>query len=245
MIPVLTDELPKPFTIIPEGNIVTFGETVEMVRASHREHGPVLQAYADTWYRSGHTWAMVHFLGHSVMKSPNDLWMYQDLFWRLRPQTVIETGTYTGGSALWFSCLMDWYGLPESSKVYTIDIEEKAKRVTAWHPRIEFLEKTSSLDPRVRDRVAPKIVYPLLLVLDADHTEAFVRQEMDVWSPLVRPGDYMIVEDTNVDWPGVDGGARMGVSSFLDDHPGAWEQDLCCERFLHTCHPGGWLKRIA
>ena len=50
---------------------------------------------------------LTHYLGIGLMKCPNDLWVYQDIITRLRPKTILEMGTFAGGSALWFAHLMD------------------------------------------------------------------------------------------------------------------------------------------
>ena len=36
-----------------------------------------------------------------------------------------------------------------------------------------------------------------------------------------------------------------GIEDYLAKHPGEFVQDVLCERWLLTMHPGGWLKRVA
>ena len=39
------------------------------------------------------------WLGTLTLKNPLDLWVYQEIMFETRPDLVIETGTYRGGSA--------------------------------------------------------------------------------------------------------------------------------------------------
>jgi cephalosporin hydroxylase len=45
------------------------------------------------------------WLGTQVLKNPFDLWIYQELLARTRPDVIIETGTFAGGSALYLAFL--------------------------------------------------------------------------------------------------------------------------------------------
>src|SRR5215210_170413 len=42
------------------------------------------------------------YAGLPLAKFPEDLRAYEELLWEMRADTVIEIGTYAGGSALWF-----------------------------------------------------------------------------------------------------------------------------------------------
>ncbi len=231
----------KPLTIVETG-ATTIEAMGDAVRKTLHEHGPLLQQYHDVWYNAPHTWHYTRFLGVGMMKSPNDLWAYQDLLTEHRPKTVIETGTYTGASALWFAFLMDMLNI-EGGKVYTIDFEDRRK---CDHPRITFLGADST-DPHVASALAEQIEYPLLVSLDADHSAAHVKKELELYAPLCRVRDWLVVEDTNVAWTGDDGdpGARGGLQNYVLAHPGEWRQDPLCERYLLSMNPGGWLQRMA
>ena len=55
------------------------------------------------------------------MKGPLDIILFQQLFWHLKPRTVIELGTYNGTCALWLSDTMRLIASP--CRVYTMDID--------------------------------------------------------------------------------------------------------------------------
>ena len=52
---------------------------------------------------------------------PLDIIVFQQLFWQLKPRTVIELGTYHGTCALWLSEIMKLISSP--CRVYTMDID--------------------------------------------------------------------------------------------------------------------------
>jgi cephalosporin hydroxylase len=54
-----------------------------------------------------------------VWKSPLDLWIYEEIIYRTKPDVLIEAGTYKGGSALYFASIFQLMG---NGRVITIDI---------------------------------------------------------------------------------------------------------------------------
>jgi cephalosporin hydroxylase len=84
-----------------------------------------------------------------------------------------------------------------------------------------------------------------MVILDSDHTEPHVRRELELYSPLVTPGSYLVVEDTNVNghpvFPDFGPGPMEAVVDFLastDD----FEVDPDMERHLMSFNPNGWLR---
>lgn len=211
---------------------LSFGEA-RRVRRFH-------ELYYNRWARGADTINLSWF-GYHLLKCPLDLWMYQELIVKTRPDFVIETGTFGGGSALYFAMLFDHL---EHGYVITIDIENKPE----WpvHPRITYVTG-SSVDPqitaRVRDEVGDRRA---MVVLDSDHSVDHVYQELLAYSPLVKSGDYLIVEDTNVNKhpvvPDFGPGPMEAVERFLSEN-NDFGVDERCERFLMTLQPRGYLRR--
>ena len=112
-----------------------------------------------------------------------------------RPELIVETGTYRGGSAFFLASICDLLGAGE---IVSIDIEPVRDDYPA-HPRITYLGGRSSTDPDVvatiRERAEGRRT---LVVLDSDHSQAHVEAELAEYASLVPVGGYVIVEDSNI-----------------------------------------------
>lgn len=188
--------------------------------------------------RENNTW-----LGVKTWKCPLDLWVYQELLYRVRPDVVVETGTYKGGSAYFMAGIFD---LMSHGRVLTIDVDEDGDRPE--HERIDYLTG-SSVDPAVLARVRQEVAgtETVLVILDSDHRRDHVLAELREYSRIVTPGSYLIVEDTNINGHPVRAeygpGPREAVEIFLaDTHD--FVPDATCEKFLLTWNGGGYLRRV-
>ena len=85
-----------------------------------------------------------------------------------------------------------------------------------------------------------------MVVLDSDHSAAHVKAELDLYSPLVTSGCYLIVEDTNVNghpvYPLHGPGPMEALDQFLPAHP-EFEVDASREKYMLTFNPRGYLRR--
>ena len=63
-------------------------------------------------------WRDAAWLGTPALKCPFDLWVYQEIIHELRPDLIIETGTYRGGSGLFMASICD---LIDHGRLITID----------------------------------------------------------------------------------------------------------------------------
>ena len=230
---------PKPTTIVLPPALISFEDMEARVKATREQHDKTLQDFHKVWYESGHTWVWTSFLGVGMMKNPMDLWVYQELITKIRPKTILETGTFAGGSALWFAVLMDALDITDG-RVITVDLDAHRR---CQHDRIPFVAGDST-NPALAAALMAELEHPLLISLDADHSAAHVRKELELYAPAVQVGEYLVVEDTNISWDD-EPGARGGLESYLRAHEGEFRQDVLCEHFLLTMHPGAWLQRIA
>ncbi len=221
--------------------------------AGLRAHQDLIYQFANAWYQSPYTFRCTRFLGHLVCKIPFDLHVYHDLFCQYRFKTVIETGTAHGGSALWYATMMDLLKI-EGGRVLTIDIQgEDASEPRPIHPRITYL-LGDTVEPQTVD-VARDFLEdnggPLLVNLDSDHTAPHVLRELELYAPMVKPNDWLVVEDTNgapvvKDENGQSvavEGPFAAVMEYLAKHPGEFLRDVVCERYWLTMNPHGWLQR--
>ena len=183
------------------------------------------------------------WMGRKIEKNPLDLWVYQEIVYAIRPDWIVETGSFHGGSALYLAHLCDIIG---GGRVVSIDVKRYER---PEHPRIAWLNGGST-DREVIESVE-RIVgndpgTRVMAILDSDHAAPHVLAEMQAYGPLVSKGCYMIVEDTSINGhptrPDFGPGPAEAVEAFLRDHP-EFEPDRSCERFLFTDHPGGYLRR--
>ncbi|MFI5202583.1 MAG: CmcI family methyltransferase [Candidatus Kapaibacterium sp.] len=191
---------------------------------------------------AGKTWSDTWWQGIQVLKCPLDLWIYQEIIFRTKPDLIIETGTYKGGAAHFLASMCDLNGLGE---VVTIDIEEYPDRPS--HPGITYFHGSSTdegIIQAVRERVAGK--HSILVILDSDHSMVHVRREMELYAPLVTPGNYLIVEDTNINGnpvlPESGPGPKEAIHDFLQSHT-EFVIDRSMEKLLMTFNLGGYLQK--
>jgi cephalosporin hydroxylase len=191
--------------------------------------------------RREQTWGNTFWLGHRVLKCPLDLWCYQEILHDVRPELIIETGTYQGGSALFLASICDLLG---QGTVLTIDLDQREDRPR--HPRITYLTGSSTSDAILRQvRRRAKGTSRVLVILDSGHAKDHVLSEMDAYAPLVTPGSYLVVEDTNLNGHPVESdhgpGPAEAVAEFLEQND-AFARDERREKFLLTFNPGGYLE---
>ena len=210
------------------------------------EERAIVDAFHELYYRRGHTGGeatiSLSWLGRLALKCPMDLWIYQELLSRHRPEFVVETGAFMGGSALFLATVLDQIG---AGQVISIDIREDAARPP--HPRIEYLVG-SSVEPAIVNAVRTRVAgRRAMVVLDSDHSAGHVRAEIEAYKDLVHIGDYLIVEDTNVNGHPVlsefGPGPAEAVEGFLAANA-EFAVDRRCERFMMTLNPGGYLRRV-
>lgn len=185
-------------------------------------------------------WGKTFWLGRLVCKCPLDLWIYQEILFRTRPDVIVETGTFHGGSALYLASLCDLIG---NGRIVTIDLRQWGTKFE--HPRIQFL-RGSSTAPEVIDQVRAEITdaESVMVILDSDHDKDHVLSELEAYGPMVTEDCYLIVEDTTAGMmlPGYPGPAEA-IEEFLQSN-GSFVVDRDCEKFLMTFNPGGYLRRV-
>jgi cephalosporin hydroxylase len=213
-------------------------------RAHARLRRLVIDQFAMLYYgRSSSTWQNTYWLGTRILKAPTDLWVYQEILHELRPDLIIETGTRFGGSARYLASVCD---LLDHGHVVTVDIERRDD--LPEHPRVEYMT-ASSVDPvLIADLTArAHSASRVLVILDSDHSRQHVLDELNSYAPLVTPGSYMIVEDTNVNGHPVSRRHGPGPMEAVDEFlatDGRFEIDASREKFLLTFNPRGYLRRL-
>lgn len=187
---------------------------------------------------------LAFWLGVRTLKCPLDMWVYQEILWRTRPDVIVECGVYEGGSTLYLASVCDMIG---KGRVIGCDIDMAPVGETVRsHPRIKLLDGNST-DPAIVEQVRDLCTgQRTMVILDSEHSETHVTRELEAYAPLVSPGCYLIVEDTCVNghplYPSHGPGPYEAVEKFLATNSG-WSVDRECERFLVTFNPSGYLLR--
>ena len=222
-------------------NYVRRALTSVRFRSDRRLDRAAIARAHDVLYESD-AWTEARWLGAQALKNPLDLWVYQEILVETRPELVIETGTYRGGSALYFASLCDLLG---GGEVVSIDIEPVRDDYPS-HSRITFLGGRSSTDPALVAEVSERAAgRRALVILDSDHSQSHVARELAAYAQLVPVGCYLIVEDSNIGRIREDlmPGPLEAIEAFLASTD-EFEIDREREKFLITFNPSGYLRRV-
>jgi cephalosporin hydroxylase len=224
------------------------------------------EAISLQWLRIGWSLRCYHnysWFGSPILQLPEDLVRLQEVIYRIRPDVIVETGVFRGGSVLFHASLCQALG---KGRVIGIDreIPPDARRAVESHflaPRVTLLEG-DSISAAVAGRVF-SLVQPgesVLVILDSCHTKQHVRCELEMYSRLVTAGSYIIAADGIMkdlaDVPG-------GQPEWIQDNPLAAAVEFAREHpeFVQqqpewpvrdseltenvTYWPGAWLRRLA
>jgi cephalosporin hydroxylase len=221
-------------------------ERVPMTTDSKRRNSRAVQAIVDQfhklYYDDNRTWHRTRWLGVKALKCPFDMWTYQEILFEIRPRLIVETGTAYGGSALFMAQICDTI---EHGEIVSVDLSPKPD--LPQHPRVTYITG-SSTDPVILDKVRGMLPAdePVIVILDSDHSEAHVYNELQAYADMVTSGSYLIVEDTNVNGHPVHlahgPGPMEALDRFLAERDD-FVMDRSRERHHLTLNPRGYLRR--
>jgi cephalosporin hydroxylase len=175
---------------------------------------------------SKHEWAdavqQSTFLGVKTLKNPVDAWIYQEIIVETKPDIIIETGSFLGGSALYLASICELIG---HGKVYSIEFSKDRYEdcLKIRHPRLKFILGDSlNVELPIKDE-------KVMVILDSDHSAEHIEKEIQRFKNIVSSGQYLIVEDTFWDNP------ELNIDGF--------EIDKTRERFGMSHNPNGFLRK--
>lgn len=200
----------------------------------------LIKDFNNLYYNMGvQTWGLMRWRGVSLLKPPTDMWTYQELIYEIKPDLIIETGSYRGGSALFMRDILNM--VHPQGRIISIDIDDKSIDEKAKVPGIEFYKGSSVADETliyVKSLIAAYKCERVIVILDSDHSEEHVSRELDLYASLVTVGSILVVEDTS---PQVnDPGPLRAVQSW-ELRQKCFKKNLMCEKFmLSFCRDGFW-----
>jgi cephalosporin hydroxylase len=186
-------------------------------------------------------WRRASWLGAKTGKAPTDLFAYQELVTRLRPDWIVETGGGPGGRSLFLASVCEALG---HGTVLSVGPPSDDRPT---HPRIVAVTGVAH-EPEVGEQVAARVGDgTALVVLGSRGSRQRVLREFELYAPLVPIGSYVIIEDTIVNghpvWPGFGSGPMEAVKSIVNERAG-FASDHELERYGLTFNPSGYLKRV-
>jgi len=153
--------------------------------------------------------SLMHWRGAPLMKNVFDFAIYPALIAELRPRTVFEIGSGSGASAAWIADHLTLCGA--EARIHSVDLIKARME----HPLVTFhhgdcANPESLFEPQLL-RSAP---HPWLVIEDAHHNVDAVLEHMH---QFLLPGDYLVVEDSDV--------KQQSLGKFNEAHPGDYLVD--------------------
>ena len=201
-----------------------------------------------------------HFdwLGRPIIQYPQDVLAVQEIIWRVQPDLIVETGIAHGGSAIFSASILELLGGDGRVVAVDVDIRRANRREIEAHPmsrRITLIEG-SSIDEAIAAEVRRHAEGRrcILVLLDSNHTHDHVLRELELYSPLVGPGSYVVVFDTIIEdlpdgssadrpW-GRGNNPKTAVREFLRRNDRFEIDREIQDKLLLTVAPDGYLKCV-
>jgi len=199
------------------------------------------------------------WMGRPIIQYPQDVVAVQEIIWRTKPDLIVETGIAHGGSVLFSASMLELLG--GSGRVVAVDIDIRAhnrKEIEA-HPmckRVTMIEGSSVDEATAAEvRRLAQGCSNVLVMLDSNHTHEHVLRELELYSPLVTKGNYLIVFDTIVEdmppgsypdrpWD-VGNNPKTAVREFLQKNKRFEIDRDVLDKLVLTVAPDGYLRCVA
>ncbi len=211
--------------------------------------------FQDSWtheYTNHFSW-----LGLPIIQLPQDIVALQEIIWKIKPDLIVETGVARGGSVIFHASLLSMIGKGEVIGI-DIDIRDKNRKAIEKHPLSKkiTLMQGSSISKKIVNQVykIAKNKKKILVFLDSHHTHNHVLKELELYSPLVKNGSYVVVFDTIVEdlpknfvknrpW-NVGNNPKTAVYEFLKYNKRFKIDKNLENKLVLTSNPDGFLKCI-
>ncbi len=150
-----------------------------------------INTYSETIKSS--KWNKHKWKGLTLMKDPMTLSIYMMMIQDIKPKTILEFGTYDGGSALWMEDTIKSLSL--ECDIHTFDInQDRVKLPNNSKIKFHMLDNNKINAFINQNRVLfEDMESPILMIEDSHVNAAGVIRSLD---PFLESGDYLVIEDT-------------------------------------------------
>lgn len=231
-------------------------EFIQKMRADE-----TMKQTAASWFQQSfaHEYSY-HFrwMGLPIIQYPQDIVAMQEIIWQVQPDLIIETGVARGGSVVFYASMIKMMELEGHVIGIDIDIRQHNRAAIEAHPMFPYITliEGSSTETGVVEQVCKLAIgkQRVLIALDSLHTHDHVLQELELYSPLVTPGSYLVVFDTVVEhlpisasenrpW-GPGNNPLTAVQTFLKTTDEFEIDRTISDKLQITVAPDGYLKRV-
>ena len=199
-----------------------------------------------------------NWFGLPIIQMPEDIVKVQEIIFEYKPDVIIETGIAWGGSLLLYASVLKALG---KGRVIGIDLKlpDSNREAILKSPFSELIDlvEGSSVDLGVMNKVKESIAadQKIMLILDSHHTYQHVIEELNLWSPMIKSGGYILVCDTIVetidspedrvrDW-GKGNNPMTALDEFLENNSRFVMDQRFNDKALVSFHPHGVLRAIS
>ena len=125
-----------------------------------------------------------------IQQDKEEFWQLMEYLIELKPQKILEIGNACGGTTLFWQAL--------APEVYSLDIKPLEGHIPGnYFPNVTFIVGDAHKQETLEEA---KVFAPYdFLFIDGDHCTEGVKQDYEMYSPLVRSGGIVGFHDYNHD----------------------------------------------
>ena len=187
------------------------------------------------------------YKNRSLIKNPFDLALYLKLLQQVRPRTIIEIGSFEGGSAYWLSDQCTALGF--NTQVISLDINPPVTLEDSLNEKVKFLYGD------IYDLFAGDLVReilncarPFLFIEDGPHDYEGCTKALQFFDYFAQSGEYIIIEDgilKDLKYRKYKNGPNRAINNFLKSNNSYCIDRSYCDYFGYnvTWNTNGYIVK--
>lgn len=189
------------FTIDTEKQLLSIEEDQQAIKQINLYSDEAFAIISQHWIKIG--WNQKYpytfsWMGRPIIQLPEDMIRYQEVFFQVKPDVILETGIAHGGSLMYSASLCKTIGKGRVIGV-DIDIRPPNRKAIEEHDLFPYITliQGSSIDPAIVEQVK-SLIKPeekVLVMLDSNHSKRHVLAELEAYHSIVSKGSYIIATD--------------------------------------------------